>query len=53
MFTYGAYTACLQDRRVEEVLDLPVPTHPGRTLFDLVLHVGMGRRDRRDRARNP
>jgi uncharacterized protein (TIGR03083 family) len=25
-------------------LDLPVPTHPERTLFDLVQHVGMGRR---------
>ncbi|MFI6263542.1 maleylpyruvate isomerase N-terminal domain-containing protein [Micromonospora sp. NPDC051006] len=25
-------------------LDLQVPTHPGRTLFDLVQHVGLGRR---------
>ncbi|WP_433717078.1 maleylpyruvate isomerase family mycothiol-dependent enzyme [Actinoplanes sp. CA-051413] len=25
-------------------LDLQVPTHPGRTLFDLVQHVGTGRR---------
>ncbi|MEU8233028.1 maleylpyruvate isomerase N-terminal domain-containing protein [Actinoplanes sp. NPDC048967] len=25
-------------------LDLPVPTHPERTLFDLVQHVGLGRR---------
>ncbi|GFJ83910.1 hypothetical protein Phou_080900 [Phytohabitans houttuyneae] len=25
-------------------LDLRVPTHPERTLFDLVQHVGMGRR---------
>ncbi|MEV5768168.1 maleylpyruvate isomerase N-terminal domain-containing protein [Micromonospora sp. NPDC052213] len=25
-------------------LDMPVPTHPERTLFDLVQHVGMGRR---------
>ncbi|MEU2167825.1 maleylpyruvate isomerase N-terminal domain-containing protein [Micromonospora chersina] len=25
-------------------LDMPVPTHPDRTLFDLVRHVGMGRR---------
>ncbi|GAA1403317.1 maleylpyruvate isomerase family mycothiol-dependent enzyme [Catellatospora coxensis] len=25
-------------------LDLQVPAHPGRTLFDLVQHVGMGRR---------
>ncbi|MEU8613866.1 maleylpyruvate isomerase family mycothiol-dependent enzyme [Actinoplanes sp. NPDC048791] len=25
-------------------LDVPVPTHPGRTLFDLVQHVGLGRR---------
>ncbi|GHJ54627.1 hypothetical protein Nm8I071_39340 [Nonomuraea sp. TT08I-71] len=25
-------------------LDVPMPTHPDRTLFDLVQHVGMGRR---------
>ncbi|MFF4893606.1 maleylpyruvate isomerase N-terminal domain-containing protein [Micromonospora chersina] len=25
-------------------LDVPVPTHPARTLFDLVQHVGLGRR---------
>ncbi|MFC5943108.1 maleylpyruvate isomerase N-terminal domain-containing protein [Micromonospora harpali] len=25
-------------------LDMQVPTHPERTLFDLVQHVGMGRR---------